>query len=212
MSMQITGKNERKCEITFIILHHRGYEKTENKKVRQMPSSWSMSRSVTTNLRNIFIFPLQESFRLTQVKLHKHILPCIVDKESTEPVAQPGILFGRDQSLTYAAPLVVLSTVYGTFADKVACFRRIFSHLIPKGHVKRCSLKEHDKFVSRYLGPTVPFIFEQLKSWAFVGQAKRAFAPLEIETKHQDFLENTKLAAQFRSINLIFAMPLCLLV
>jgi len=36
--------------------------------------------------------------------------------------------------------------------------------------------------------------------------------PLEIETKHQDFLENMKLAAQFLSINLIFAMPLCLLV
>jgi len=34
------------------------------------------------------------------------------------------------------------------------------------------------------------------------------FPPLEIETKHQDFLENMKLGAQYRSIDLIFAVPL----
>jgi len=37
---------------------------------------------------------------------------------------------------------------------------------------------------------------------------KRTFHPLEIETMHQDSLENMKLVAQFRSIDYIFAMPL----
>jgi len=36
---------------------------------------------------------------------------------------------------------------------------------------------------------------------------KRSFAPLEIETKHQDSLESMKLVAQFRPTDLIFAMP-----
>jgi len=39
------------------------------------------------------------------------------------------------------------------------------------------------------------------------GGAKRAFAsPLEIETKKENFLEKLKLAAQFRSSDLILAM------
>jgi len=43
--------------------------------------------------------------------------------------------------------------------------------------------------------------------WASAG-GKRAFPPLEIETKHQDSLENMKLVAQFRSNDKIFAIPL----
>jgi len=51
-----------------------------------------------------------------------------------------------------AAPRVVLSTIYSSFAYKVACFSPIFSHLIAKGHVKCCSLREQ-----------LPLIFEQFK-------------------------------------------------
>jgi len=36
--------------------------------------------------------------------------------------------------------------------------------------------------------------------------AKRAFSPLEIETKNENFLEKLKLAAQFRSVYLILEM------
>ena len=39
-------------------------------------------------------------------------------------------------------------------------------------------------------------------------QGETGISPLEIENKHQDYLENMNLAAQFRSIDYIFAMPL----
>jgi len=41
-----------------------------------------------------------------------------------------------------------------------------------------------------------------------VRKGETGISPLEIETKHQDFLENMKLVAQFQSIDYIFAMPL----
>ena len=64
----------------------------------------------------------------------------------------------------HAVPGVVLSTIYGNFTNKVACFSRIFSHLIAKGHVKCCLLRDHDRFTSDYLSRLLlPFIFEQLK-------------------------------------------------
>jgi len=47
---------------------------------------------------------------------------------------------------------------------------------------------------------------QYMSSWASAGGEKWAFAPLEIGTKNQKFLENLKLAVKFRSIHLIVAM------
>jgi len=73
---------------------------------------------------------------------------------------------------TQSASRVVSSTVYGNIINKIACFSRIF-HLIAKGHVKNCSMRDHDRYTSRYLSLTtwvatwvwlfLLFIFEQLK-------------------------------------------------
>ena len=43
-----------------------------------------------------------------------------------------------------AAPQLVLSTLIGNFADKVACFSRTVSHPIAKSRVKPWSVREHD--------------------------------------------------------------------
>ena len=48
------------------------------------------------------------------------------------------------------------------------------------------------------------------RPWASAGGAKRAFSPMEIGPKSQNFLENLKSAAQFRLINLILVMAVYL--
>jgi len=58
-----------------------------------------------------------------------------------------------------AAPRVVFSTMYGNFANIVAWFICIFSHLIARGHVKGWSVRGHDRFISCYLSPTVPSVY-----------------------------------------------------
>jgi len=58
-----------------------------------------------------------------------------------------------------AALRVVLSTIYGNFAHILAGFSCIFSRLIAKGHVKRWSMREHDRFISYYLSPTVSSVY-----------------------------------------------------
>jgi len=58
-----------------------------------------------------------------------------------------------------AATRVVFSTIYGNFAYIVASFSCTFSHLIAKGHVKRCLLRGHDRFTSCYLSLTFPSVY-----------------------------------------------------
>ena len=43
-----------------------------------------------------------------------------------------------------STPQLVLSTLIGNFANKVACFSRIVSHPIAKSHVKPLSVRERD--------------------------------------------------------------------
>ena len=43
-----------------------------------------------------------------------------------------------------ATPRLLLSALIGNFANKVACFSHIASHLIAKSHVKPWSVREHD--------------------------------------------------------------------
>jgi len=72
----------------------------------------------------------------------------------------------KDDSLHFiqAAPRVAWSTIYGNFANQVAWFSCIFLHLISKGHVKRWSVRGHDRFpVATRVRLFLPFIFEQLK-------------------------------------------------
>jgi len=58
---------------------------------------------------------------------------------------------------------------YMAICKKVACFSRTFLHVITKGHVKHCSVREHHRLSSRYLSPTVPFVY---------------FRTVEIDIKH----------------------------
>ena len=58
-----------------------------------------------------------------------------------------------------ATPQLVLSALIGNFANKVACFSRIVSHLSAKSHVKPWSVREHNATWVRLF---LQFVFEQL--------------------------------------------------
>jgi len=72
--------------------------------------------------------------------------------------------------LIQAAPQVVLFTIYGDFADQVACFSCIFLYLLAKVHIKCCSVRKHNRFTSRYFSLTVASVY---------------FQTVEINIKHQ---------------------------
>ena len=55
-----------------------------------------------------------------------------------------------------AAPRVVLSTIYGNFANNETC---IFSLLIAQGHAKRWLIRGHNRFINCYVSPTVSSVY-----------------------------------------------------
>ena len=63
-----------------------------------------------------------------------------------------------------ATPQLMLSTLIGNFANKVACFSRMVSHPIAKSHVKPWSVREHNTIWVRLFLP---------------------FRTVEIDIKHQ---------------------------